>query len=283
MTHVAKSPRSVCNCSDIVYTTNASDEEIAKLEPPDSHSRFCPVRIHLLRRHAEGAEWRGSMWSLPHPDGPERGHLLVWPGDLASGFGRHRQEHLLHLKLAFCERRPEPKNRFEKSFYEVMDALEKAAELACAKKDDGTVESSPHYWIGWAKGAAREMAAEHDIAMRVPSISEAARELGRQGRASKTASQAKASRVNGRRGGRPVRTIRIEDVDGETDVHAETEHLGYTADGRAALLPSSQAATQWLRRHGYVRGRWQLSEVLSEPDGFKGLSWVKERASRSGA
>lgn len=109
-------------------------------------------------------------------------------------------------------------------------------------------------------------------------ISDAARELGRRGRAALTDAQAQASRENGRRGGRPVRTITVGAWStGRAVVHEGARHVGYTIDGRVALVAATPAARRWLKRHGYEYAQWNLREVFDPPEGWNGRCWAQAR------
>ncbi|HEY3803903.1 MAG TPA: hypothetical protein VGL61_14910 [Kofleriaceae bacterium] len=73
--------------------------------------------------------------------------------------------------------------------------------------------------------------------------SKAASALGTRGGKANTAAQKRARAANGKLGGRPVRTRRIEGV----EVHADAVPVG---DG--AFRARTPAAARWLERHGYV-------------------------------
>lgn len=74
-------------------------------------------------------------------------------------------------------------------------------------------------------------------------ISKAAAALGARGGKANTEAQNKARAVNGKLGGRPVSTHKV----GGVVVHADVYSIG---DG--LFRARTEAASQWLRRHGYV-------------------------------
>lgn len=89
--------------------------------------------------------------------------------------------------------------------------------------------------------------------------------LGRAGGRAKSESKTAAARANGAKGGRPVKTITVGAGPGaEWTVHVDAGHVGYTASGQPAFAARTSAAAQWLRRHGYQYGTWELREVFRE-------------------
>lgn len=102
---------------------------------------------------------------------------------------------------------------------------------------------------------------------RVSNVSNAAAELGRRGGSRTSPAKAAASRMNGARGGRPVRTHIVGDV----EVHADAVLIGYTAGGRVALTARTASAARWLKRHGFVYAGWELTDP---PEGWNGRCWA---------
>ena len=103
--------------------------------------------------------------------------------------------------------------------------------------------------------------------------SRAAATLGALGGSSRTAAQTEARRRNGKNGGRPVRLHTV----GGVVVHHEAVLAGWCGecgDDRPALLATTPAAAQWLRRRGWRRDEWALTRVV-EPYVVGGKSWVQ--------
>ena len=93
----------------------------------------------------------------------------------------------------------------------------------------------------------------------------AAVSLGRRGGTARSTAKTKAARSNGAKGGRPVKTI---DVGlrglGSVTVHHDAVLVGYTVRNDPAFRAASPAAARWLKRHGYERSVWRLSEIFEE-------------------
>jgi hypothetical protein len=90
----------------------------------------------------------------------------------------------------------------------------------------------------------------------------AAVKLGRRGGAAKTEAQAAAGRVNGAKGGRPLKLQAIAVKGRSITVHPRTTLVGVTMFGQPLLRAETKAAAQWLRRNGYLYGAWKTAEVL---------------------
>jgi hypothetical protein len=109
----------------------------------------------------------------------------------------------------------------------------------------------------------------------VSKVSNAAAELGRQGGSRQSPAKAAASRMNGAKGGRPVRTKSFGAPGGvQVEVHADARHIGYTVAGRAAFVARTGAAARWLKRHGFVYSSWQLAESVDVPEDWNGRCWA---------
>ena len=97
----------------------------------------------------------------------------------------------------------------------------------------------------------------------MPRKNPAAVALGRMGGKVKSEKKAQAVRENGKRGGRPLKTVTVGIGPGEKiEIHHEVTWVGYTSLGEPAFAPQTEAAAKWLKRQGYERAKWQLREVF---------------------
>jgi hypothetical protein len=98
-----------------------------------------------------------------------------------------------------------------------------------------------------------------------PRKNAAAVSLGRRGGKAKSTAKAAASRANGTRGGRPVRTVSVGvRGEGKVEMHVDVELVGYTVQSKPAWRAKTPAAARWLKRRGYEYAKWQLAEVFAE-------------------
>ena len=104
----------------------------------------------------------------------------------------------------------------------------------------------------------------HRAADRPTARSRAAATLGARGGSARTA----------KNGGRPVRFHTV----GGVVVHHEAVLAGWCGvcgDDRPALLATTLAAAQWLRRRGWRRDEWALTRVVPGVVLRGGKSWVQ--------
>lgn len=105
------------------------------------------------------------------------------------------------------------------------------------------------------------------------SVRQAAATLGKRGGSVRSEAKADAARANGKRGGRPVKTITVgAQGDGRVTVHADASLVGYTASSQPAFVARTPAAARWLKRHGYTYGDHALVELHEELP--TGKCWV---------